>query len=197
MPEGRAGDSLPDYLYIFGRLNMSTAPSQAPTVESDSIAGTSSQILFFEHDKQQKENELLSLVHPDHLKALQNVLQSQPWQEQSGELDRFLLQGLLELRSEGDSEVYTCRFMDCPYRNAETTNAVEHIRGRHFGNRPFPCPICRTTFTRKADMLSHKATHEEATHECEDCGKAFTKGWNLTRHRKTHGRTPSNDAQAE
>jgi hypothetical protein len=96
---------------------------------------------FFEHNKDAREILLRRQAGTDAIQnALDVVFASTPWQEQRGELDRFQLQGLIAtIRDEDGGESFHCKFPDCQYKNKESTNAVEHIRGYHFGNRPFLC----------------------------------------------------------
>jgi hypothetical protein len=95
---------------------------------------------YFTHDKTEREAHLRDLATDSTTRsALDVVLNSPPWKTQTGELDRFQLQALLEVRREAVGETYRCRFHQCDYRNGESTNAVEHVRGAHFGNRPFLC----------------------------------------------------------
>jgi hypothetical protein len=104
------------------------------------VAAMDNRHRYFTYDKTERETHLRGLVADGATRsALEVVLNSAPWNTQTGELDRFQLQALLEVRRHGAGETYHCRFHQCDYKNGESTNAVEHVRGGHFGNRPFLC----------------------------------------------------------
>lgn len=53
--------------------------------------------------------------------------------------------------------------------------------------RPFHCPTCHMSFTRKGDMLRHHRKHSgEKPFSCPVCGDEFTRKDDMTRHFKTH-----------
>jgi hypothetical protein len=104
------------------------------------VAAMDNRQRYFAYDKTERETQLRDLAADNTTRsALEVVLDSPPWRTQTGELDRFQLQALLTVRRDALGETYRCRFNQCDYKNGESTNAVEHVRGAHFGNRPFLC----------------------------------------------------------
>ncbi|KAG8832940.1 hypothetical protein FRC20_007776 [Serendipita sp. 405] len=148
---------------------------------------------YFKHEKTATESSLRSSVPPAKSTALEQIFASQVWMNQTGELDRFQLQSLLEIRRDDENrESFHCIFNECGYGNYESTNAIEHVRGTHFGNRPYLCDQCDKAFTRKHDLRTHEQTHDQSSkNPCPTCGNTFTRSSNLMRHiRSAHGGSP-------
>ncbi|KAG8765957.1 hypothetical protein FRC15_006671 [Serendipita sp. 397] len=165
---------------------------------------------YFKHEKTATESSLRSSVPPAKSTALEQIFASQVWMNQTGELDRFQLQSLLEIRRDDENrESFHCIFNECGYGNYESTNAIEHVRGTHFGNRPYLCDqwydsiTCKhpslidvvdsdKAFTRKHDLRTHEQTHDQSSkNPCPTCGNTFTRSSNLMRHiRSAHGGSP-------
>jgi hypothetical protein len=104
------------------------------------VAAMDNRARYFTYNRAERETHLRDLATDDTTRAaLDVVLNSPSWVTQTGELDRFQLQALLAVRRDALGDTYRCRFQQCDYKNGESTNAVEHIRGAHFGNRPFLC----------------------------------------------------------
>lgn len=142
---------------------------------------------YFEYNRSEREALLREQADTSIARnAVDNVFSSTQWQEQRGELDRFQLAVLYQARQESDgSESFHCRFSGCNYMNKESTNAVEHIRGFHFGNKPFLCSQCNRAFTRRHDRDTHSATHNgTASFQCRYCLSMFTRVANQYRHER-------------
>ncbi|MCL4163697.1 UNVERIFIED_CONTAM: hypothetical protein GTU68_060724 [Idotea baltica] len=61
-----------------------------------------------------------------------------------------------------------------------------HVRLRHFGERPFPCPICPLKCAAKADLQRHVLIHTgEKPFQCSRCLKRFRRNWSLKKHYKS------------
>jgi hypothetical protein len=84
---------------------------------------------------------LRSLVTGHVAVALESVLESDSWQQQSGGLNASLLGGLMELQRNKKQNMYRCLFERCGYQTRKRGTTIEHIRSTHFGNRPFICSV--------------------------------------------------------
>lgn len=60
----------------------------------------------------------------------------------------------------------------------------DHIRDKHFDNRPFRCslPSCTQAFAREHDLKRHELTHQAQSLPCTLCDKVYTRNDNLKRH---------------
>ncbi|XP_026517919.1 zinc finger protein 436-like [Terrapene carolina triunguis] len=53
--------------------------------------------------------------------------------------------------------------------------------------RPYRCLDCGRTFSRRANLLSHRCGHtDEQPYRCSYCGKSFSLRFNLAMHRRVH-----------
>ncbi|KIM30287.1 hypothetical protein M408DRAFT_296410, partial [Serendipita vermifera MAFF 305830] len=74
----------------------------------------------------------------------------------------------------------------------------DHIRDKHFDNRPFRCPLptCTQAFAREHDLKRHELTHQAQSLPCPQCDKVYTRNDNLKRHIQLKHSDASLPAQA-
>ncbi|MPC29176.1 GDNF-inducible zinc finger protein 1-like [Portunus trituberculatus] len=65
-------------------------------------------------------------------------------------------------------------------------NLANHIK-THTGDRPFMCQYCHKCFSRKDYLKQHERIHTgEKPYACDICGRAFTRKEGLTDHMRCH-----------
>ncbi|KAF1578778.1 UNVERIFIED_CONTAM: hypothetical protein FQV16_0004361, partial [Eudyptes robustus] len=87
----------------------------------------------------------------------------------------------------------------CTERGKSFNRSAYLLRHRriHAGERPYPCPKCRKTFTWNSHLNSHQKYGRktpsrrrlrtgERPEERPACGKRFVRSSNLRRHRRIH-----------
>ncbi|MCL4136519.1 UNVERIFIED_CONTAM: hypothetical protein GTU68_064043 [Idotea baltica] len=71
----------------------------------------------------------------------------------------------------------------CPFCGYRTTDVRRHIRFRHTGERPFPCPLCPKRFVEKVALVRHLTIHTgEKPFQCHKCLKRFNRKSSLNSH---------------
>ena len=65
---------------------------------------------------------------------------------------------------------------------------VQHERTRvHTEEKPHQCNVCGKTFSKRSYLVTHTRTHTgEKPHQCNVCGKTFRKRFYLVTHTRTH-----------
>lgn len=82
---------------------------------------------------------------------------------------------------------YACNF--CPFRCDNPTGFIDHIRKFHDPERPFYCsvPRCDKHFGRRADLRKHGVSHTSIRpFGCPICKKSFSRKTNVVSHMKVH-----------
>ncbi|CAL8370929.1 unnamed protein product [Arctogadus glacialis] len=97
------------------------------------------------------------------------------------------------------AQLLTCPYCDRGYKRL--TSLKEHIKYRHEKNEEsVPCPLCSDTFTHRAQLERHMATHKPSRDQpqlmnegagnrkfkCTECGKAFKYKHHLKEHLRIH-----------
>ena len=78
---------------------------------------------------------------------------------------------------------YECSF--CGIQMYDASNMRRHERAVHFGERPHECDICGKSFSKRHDLKQHLLVHSpRRTFQCTVCLKTFKsqKGW--TKHKR-------------
>ncbi|XP_064628264.1 zinc finger protein 768-like isoform X11 [Lineus longissimus] len=87
----------------------------------------------------------------------------------------------------GDGKVTPHKCLLCSAYLSNAGNLTVHMR-RHTGIRPWTCPICGKSFTRKHTLVQHKLTHtgEKRSFSCSVCGKNLSSKRSLQMHELLH-----------
>ncbi|MCL4130360.1 UNVERIFIED_CONTAM: hypothetical protein GTU68_063146, partial [Idotea baltica] len=79
------------------------------------------------------------------------------------------------------SKIRKCPF--CNYFSSRSNNVERHIKFRHTGEKPTPCPLCPRRFTLKQELESHMRVHTgEKPHQCRHCLFRFARKSQLKKH---------------
>lgn len=82
--------------------------------------------------------------------------------------------------------LFHCKFQNGCHRVVQSPSKFyDHLRS-HTRERPFTCH-CGVAFVQRANLKKHQQyIHEgERPFECQDCGRCFSKKYNLTNHQRT------------
>lgn len=70
---------------------------------------------------------------------------------------------------------------------ADRTNYTAHQKSVHGNDKPFGCPQCERSFSRRSDLRKHTVVHTGIKpFTCNICFKSFSRNTNLTKHLRIH-----------
>ncbi|GAA96758.1 uncharacterized protein L969DRAFT_97107 [Mixia osmundae IAM 14324] len=85
-----------------------------------------------------------------------------------------------------DGRMYICLIDRCSERFVTQENVEDHIKSQHLEKRPHVCAEdgCFSSFVRSHDLRRHSRIHTKVRPFTCSCGKAFSRGDALNRHRR-------------
>uniref|UniRef100_A0A1Y1LA66 Protein krueppel n=1 Tax=Photinus pyralis TaxID=7054 RepID=A0A1Y1LA66_PHOPY len=94
-------------------------------------------------------------------------------------------------------DLFTCSYCQKVLR---TKKGLKIHQRRHTGEKMRSCHLCQAKFTRTNHLRRHLETHNKSnkssSHVCVECGAAFSKAIQLSKHKKEH-QVNSNDNEKE
>ena len=82
----------------------------------------------------------------------------------------------------------------CPFKAKTSAEISTHLKLKHFRDqmKQYKCDKCSYVINSKHSLKLHKANHDEATHECEKCGRKYQSLLRLNNHvRRVHNKQNS------
>lgn len=84
--------------------------------------------------------------------------------------------------------VFKCPHVGCDSSFPCKSKLDDHMNV-HMRIRPYVCDVCESSYPSKKGLRFHERSHMPAQFVCEACSAAFTCNRNLSRHKKSCGRT--------